>query len=176
MLKTLIHLLFFLAVSVVATGTLESSVLNRLLQLDLGLRTTYILLDRIDEASANVTASDVIVAYNAIVAPGTNTIQQPFASSCDEATQFTLCQAYHTFAITSISLYTELTDNAPEFSKDLRNGLQEGFNRIYNENAYFVDNVASGGLPLCLESIQWDCWALTKAYLMACKALSPSAV
>ncbi|OJJ57838.1 hypothetical protein ASPSYDRAFT_203499 [Aspergillus sydowii CBS 593.65] len=172
MLTKLIQLIF---VSVAAAATIESSIINRLLDLDLGLKGAYVLLDRIDEESSNITASDVSVAYNAIVAPGTNSIQQPFSSPCDEAIQFTICEAYHMFAITSIQLYNDLTDDASEFNNDLRKGMQEGFGRIYNENAFFVDHVAPDGVPLCLESIQWDCWVMNKAYWMACKALSPNA-
>ncbi|KAL4917464.1 hypothetical protein BDW62DRAFT_201704 [Aspergillus aurantiobrunneus] len=77
------------------------------------------------------------------------------------------------FAITSIELYTDLTDGASAFNRDLRNGLQEGFNRIYNENADFVDNVAPSRLPICFESIQCDCPAMNEAFLMAFKALDP---
>ncbi|OJJ04552.1 hypothetical protein ASPVEDRAFT_30998 [Aspergillus versicolor CBS 583.65] len=168
----LIQLIF---VTVAVAATIESSIINRLLELDLGLKGAYVLLDRIDEESANITASDVSVAYNAIIAPGTNSIQQPFSSPCDEAIQFTICEAYHMFAITSIELYSDLTDDASKFNNDLRKGMQEGFDRIHKENAFFVEHVAPSEVPLCLESIQWDCFAMNKAYWMACKALTPNA-
>ncbi|KAL4927406.1 uncharacterized protein BDV17DRAFT_292628 [Aspergillus undulatus] len=168
--------LIFLAVSAITTASIESSALNRLLQLDLGLRRTYILLDRLDEESAHIVASDIVVAYNAIVAPGTCSIEVPFPNACDPSIQFAICQAYHTFAITSISLYFDLTDGATNFNKELRHGLHEGFHRIYDENAKFVDTVAPTGLPLCLESIQWDCWALNEAFNSAYRALDPATV
>ncbi|KAL4935097.1 hypothetical protein BDV06DRAFT_217671 [Aspergillus oleicola] len=178
MFSTLISLLFsfLLPLSAIATASIESSALNRLLQLDLGLRRTYILLDRLDEDTAHITETDIVVAYNAIVAPGTCSIQVPFPSACDPSIQFAICQAYHTFAITSISLYFDLADGASDFNKDLRNSFQEGFARIFDENARFVDNVAPTGLPLCLESIQWDSWALNEAFMQAFRALDPAAV
>ncbi|KAL4957957.1 hypothetical protein BDW69DRAFT_180049 [Aspergillus filifer] len=169
-------LLFFLPRSAQATASIESSALNRLLQLDLGLRRTYILLDRLDEETAHIAVSDVVIAFNAIVAPGTCSIQVPFPNACDPSIQFAICQAYHTFAITSISLYFDLADGASDFNKELRHSFYEGFTRIFDENARFVANVAPGGLPLCLESIQWDSWALNEAFMQAFKALDPAAV
>lgn len=50
----LIQLIF---VTVAVAATIESSIINRLLELDLGLKGAYVLLDRIDEESANITAS-----------------------------------------------------------------------------------------------------------------------
>ncbi|KAL4974510.1 hypothetical protein BDW66DRAFT_152802 [Aspergillus desertorum] len=168
--------LFLLAFSATASAevSIEASILNRLLQLDLGLQGTSILLDRCDEDGANVTLAEVVVFYNTITAPGQSSIQ-PFPSPCDEAIQLSICQAYHTFALTSIKLYNDLADGAGVFDKGLRNNLRDGFNRIYTENAGFVDKVAPVGLPLCLESIQWDCWALNKAFLRAWNALDPAA-
>ncbi|KAL4987524.1 hypothetical protein BDW68DRAFT_108603 [Aspergillus falconensis] len=167
--------LFILAFSATASAevSIEASVLNRLLQLDLGLHGTSILLDRSDEAGANVTLAEVVIFYNTITAPGQSSIQ-PFPGSCDEAIQFSICQAYHTFALTSIELYNDLADGAGDFDKGLRSNLRDGFNRIYTENAGFVDKIAPVGLPLCLESIQWDCWALNRAFLRAWDALDPA--
>lgn len=54
MLAKLIQLVFL---SVAVAATIESSIINRLLELDLGLKGAYVLLDRIDEESANITAS-----------------------------------------------------------------------------------------------------------------------
>ncbi|RDW74713.1 uncharacterized protein DSM5745_07375 [Aspergillus mulundensis] len=175
MLKLNFVFLFILAfiASASAEVTIEASILNRLLQLDLGLHGTSILLDRSDEDEANITLAEVVVFYNTITAPGQSSIQ-PFPSSCDEAVQFSICQAYHTFALTSIKLYNDLADDADDFDKGLRNNIRDGFNRIFTENAGFVDKIAPVGLPLCLESIQWDCWALNRAFLMAWNALDPA--
>ncbi|KAL5332593.1 hypothetical protein BJX70DRAFT_113864 [Aspergillus crustosus] len=181
MLNILLWLL--LAISAVsATGivptvpTIESSIVNRLLQLDLGLRATALLLDSLDEEGANITVADVITSYGKTTAPGPNTIQQLFSSPCDETTQFVLCHVYHTFALTSISLYTDLAEGSSDFTRDHRNGLQEGFARFYMENAFFVDTVAPTGVPLCRESIQYDDWALHKAFMIAFNALTPMTV
>ncbi|KAL4874159.1 hypothetical protein BDV12DRAFT_192021 [Aspergillus spectabilis] len=180
MFNLLIRLLSIQAVSAIAnatiTPTIESSIVNRLLQLDLGLRATALLLDSVDEEGANITVTDVITSYGKVTAPGPNTIQQLFSSPCDESIQFVLCHVYHTFAVTSISLYTDLAEDASDFSRDHRNGLQEGFARFYTENSFFVDTVAPIGVPLCLESIQCDDWALNKAFMIAFNALTPTAV
>ncbi|CBF79425.1 predicted protein [Aspergillus nidulans FGSC A4] len=167
--------LFLLAFSAIVSAeiSIEASILNRLLQLDIGLYGTFILLDRFDDG-ANVTLSDIVVFYNTVTAPGQSSIQ-PFSSPCDEAIQFSICQAYHSFALTSIKLYNEFADGADDFDKGLRNNLREGFNRIYIENSGFVDNIAPVGLPLCFESIQQDCWALNKVFLQAWNALDPAA-
>ncbi|KAL4885353.1 hypothetical protein BJY04DRAFT_180722 [Aspergillus karnatakaensis] len=172
-------LLSILAASVTATTvvpTIESSIVNRLLELDLGLRATATLLDSAGEKEGNITFTDVVTSFGKVTAPGPNTIQQLFSSSCDESIQFVLCQIYHTFVITSISFYTDLAEDASDFSKDHRNGLQEGFSRFYTENSFFVDTVAPIGFPLCLESIQCDDWALEKAFMIAFNALTPTAV
>ncbi|KAL4737361.1 hypothetical protein BDV11DRAFT_155325 [Aspergillus similis] len=167
--------LFLLAFSATASAeiSIEASILNRLLQLDLGLYGTLVLLDKFED-EANVTLSDIVVFYNTVTAPGQSSIQ-PFSSPCDEAIQLSICQAYHAFALTSIQLYNDLADGAVDFDKGLRNNLRDGFNRIYTENSGFVDKIAPVGLPLCFESIQRDCWALNKAFLQAWNALDPAA-
>ncbi|KAL4814216.1 hypothetical protein BDW67DRAFT_186949 [Aspergillus spinulosporus] len=171
MLKLIFVFLLAFSATVSADTSIEASILNRLLQLDLGLYGTYILLDRFDEDGANVT--EIVVFYNTVTAPGQGFIQ-PFSSPCDEAIQLSICQAYHAFALTSIKLYNDLADGADDFDKGRRNNLREGFNRIYTENSGFVDNIAPVGLPLCFESIQRDCWALNKVFLQAWNALDPA--
>ncbi|KAL4806469.1 hypothetical protein BDV18DRAFT_160532 [Aspergillus unguis] len=171
----MIFTLLFLALSAIAnaSATIEAAIINRILQLDIGLQGTYLLLDKVDEDNSNVTATDIVVLYNSIVAPSSNVIE-PLNGPCSEGIQFTLCQAYHSFVITSTNLYDDLAGDADEFNQECRNGLREGLNRIWIENSLFVDQIAPGGLPLCFESIQCDCAAFTKAFMEAWWALEPS--
>ncbi|KAI9369284.1 hypothetical protein BJX61DRAFT_545729 [Aspergillus egyptiacus] len=171
-----IYILSILALSAAVTATVESSLLNRLLQLDLGLTVTSILLDSLGEDTAQISALDVVTSYNLTTTVGTSTLWLPLSEPCEESTQYVLCQAYHTFVITSISLYGDLVEDADQFNRDLRNILQVGFTNIWNENLDFVVKVAPAGLPLCLESIQLDDKAHEKAFLKAFNALDPSIV
>ncbi|KAL3471698.1 hypothetical protein BJX99DRAFT_20501 [Aspergillus californicus] len=99
------------------------------------------------EEPVQVTAGDLVNSFTITTSQGGNTLEQEFYAPCIDSTQLILCQAYHLFVITSISLFGELVDEAHDL-KDERNGLQDGFNWIYNENAVFVAKVAPFDLPL----------------------------
>ncbi|KAL2866383.1 uncharacterized protein BJX67DRAFT_137167 [Aspergillus lucknowensis] len=164
-----------LALSLTATASsAKYSLYNRLLQLDSGLRQTHNLLNRVSREAQNAAPADIVNSYNTTIVEGTNTLQQPFSWPCAESTQFVLCLAYHTFAITSISLYEDLTEDADKFDWHLRSGFQSGFMQIYNENN-FVAQIAPHGLPRCLESIQLDDSLMNQAFITAFDALNPSA-
>ncbi|KAL2819920.1 hypothetical protein BDW59DRAFT_164829 [Aspergillus cavernicola] len=170
------YLLAFIALSAGVTTNTESSILTRLFQLDLGFKQTLILLDTLGDESSQVTAADIITLYNITTFQGPNNPLQQFYVPCIESTQYVLCQAYHTVAMTSLSLYSELVDDAYDFNKDQRNVFQDGFTNIFNENLEFVAKVAPYGLPLCFEGIQLDDSAVEKAFLKAFEALDPLAV
>ncbi|KAL2824710.1 hypothetical protein BJY01DRAFT_256417 [Aspergillus pseudoustus] len=152
----------------------DSAILSRLLQLDLGFRQTYILLDSLGDDAPNLTPADIVSTFNAATARNTTTVQLPLSTPCVASTQFVICLAYHAFATTSIELYNDLVEDADEFDRATRNGLVDGFTAINNENADFVDKVAPLALPLCVQSIQCDDQVLDRAFMNAFNALHPA--
>ncbi|KAJ0417062.1 hypothetical protein BJY00DRAFT_316326 [Aspergillus carlsbadensis] len=172
LLTLTLSLLSSLATTYPAT---DSAVLCRLLQLDLGFRQAYILLDSLGEDAPSITPADIVSIFNATTAQNTTTLQQPLPIPCEDATQFVICLAYHEFATTSIELYSDLVEDADEFDRGARNGFVDGFTAIYNENADFVEKVAPLALPLCVQSIRRDDLVLEKAFLGAFNALNPTA-
>ncbi|KAL2841218.1 hypothetical protein BJX68DRAFT_271286 [Aspergillus pseudodeflectus] len=157
-----------------AYPAIDSAILCRLLQLDLGLRQAYILLDRLGDDAPSITPADIVNIFNATTAQNTTTLQQPLPIACEGATQFVICLAYHEFTTTSIELYSDLAEDADEFDPTARNGFVDGFTAIYNENADFVEKVAPLALPLCVQSIRQDDMVLEKAFLEAFNALDPA--
>ncbi|KAL3443837.1 hypothetical protein BJX65DRAFT_311483 [Aspergillus insuetus] len=156
-----------------AYPAIDSAILCRLLQLDLGFRQAYILLDSLGDDAPSITPADIVSIFNATTAQNTTTLQQPLPIPCEDATQFVICLAYHEFATTSIELYSDLAEDVDEFDRTARNGFVNGFTAIYNENADFVEKVAPLALPLCVQSIRRDDMVLEKAFLGAFNVLDP---
>ncbi|KAL3496997.1 hypothetical protein BJX62DRAFT_231625 [Aspergillus germanicus] len=151
-----------------AYPSIDSAILCRLLQLDLGFRQAYSLLDSLGDDAPSIMPADIVSIFNATTAQNTTTLQQPLPIPCEDATQFVI------FRNNKYRAYSDLAEDADEFDRTARNGFVNGFTAIYSENADFVEKVAPLALPLCVQSIRRDDMVLEKAFLGAFNALDPA--
>ncbi|CAG7937143.1 unnamed protein product [Penicillium salamii] len=142
---------------------------------DLGLKNTFNQLKHLSASALDVTAKDVISAYNMTVTAEASDLKQDQPTKpLADAVQMVLCQAFHSNAITGTELHNAFANNADMFNKDNRNDLQEILTKINDETSHFYTAVALKALPYCKASLKNDQKAIARAIGTASKALDPS--